>query len=145
MEKPRVLLADDNEATCTLIVALLRNEFIVDVVSDGEDAIEKLKSRQYGAVLLDLLMPVADGYSVLDFLTRENPEMLQRVLVVTASISARTLQRVNEYPICKLVSKPFDVEVLQALVRHCAGVAPQPAGSAILGGGVLLLLADLLR
>jgi CheY-like chemotaxis protein len=128
-----------------LIVALLRNEFIVDVVNDGQDAIEKLKSRQYAAVVLDLLMPVADGYAVLDYLTSENPDVLARVLVVTASISARTLQRVNEYPICKLVAKPFDVEVLQALVRACAGVTPQPAGGAILSGGVLLLLADLLR
>lgn len=146
MEKPRVLLADDNDATCTLIVALLRNEFSVDIVSDGQEAIERLKSRQYAAALIDLLMPVVDGYGVLDYLSSENPEMLPHVLVVTASISARTIERVGRYPICKVVPKPFDVESLQTLVRHCAGVSTDSSPRApIISGGMLLFLADLLR
>lgn len=146
MEKPRVLLADDNDATCTLIVALLRNEFTVDAVSDGQEAIEKLKSRQYEAILIDLLMPVLDGYGVLDYLQRENPETLARVLVVTASVSTRTSERVSRYGVCKLIAKPFDIELLQGLVRQCAGVPddPFPRGQ-ILSGGMLLLLANLLR
>jgi hypothetical protein len=44
-----------------------------------------------------------------------------------------------------VVPKPFDVEVLQALVRRCAGVSPQSSGGVILSGGMLLLLADLLK
>ena len=148
MEKPRVLLADDNEPTCTLIVALLRNEFIVDVVHDGQDAIERLKSRRYAAVLLDVLMPGTDGFGVLDFLVSERPEVLPRVLAVTASLSARTQQRLGTYPICKVVAKPFDIEILQSLVRNCADTTGEkedfPAGPGI-AGGVLLLLAQFLR
>ncbi|MGN6183222.1 MAG: response regulator [Thermoanaerobaculia bacterium] len=90
-EKPLVLLADDNEATCTLITAILQNEFLVETAHDGMEAIEKLKSRQYAAVLLDLLMPVTDGYAVLDFLSQDRPELLSRVLVVTASLGAREM------------------------------------------------------
>lgn len=142
MEKPRVLLADDNEATCTLIVALLRNEFDVDVVGNGQEAIERLRSRQYAAVLLDLLMPNVDGYAVLDFLRCEKPELLQRVLIVTASLSARAMERVSGYEVCRVVPKPFDVEVLQNLVRHCAGTA---TGASFLTSGMLLLIADVLR
>jgi len=146
VEKPRVLLADDNEATCTLIVALLRKEFDVEVVADGAEAIERIKSRLYAAVLLDLRMPIVDGYGVLDFMAAERPEILPRVLVVTASLSAQELDRVSDYRICNVVSKPFEVDVLQALVRQCAGIAsdPFPRGP-ILTGGMLMLLADLLR
>jgi CheY-like chemotaxis protein len=146
LEKPRVLLADDNEATCTLIRALLQREFVVDIANDGYEAIEKLKSRQYAAILLDLLMPVVDGFAVLDHLQRENPETLARVLVVTAALSPRELDRVQHYPIRALIAKPFEVDALQAAVRECAGLG----GDGLLRGplltsGMLLLLADLLK
>ncbi|HEX7807998.1 MAG TPA: response regulator [Thermoanaerobaculia bacterium] len=147
MEKPLVLLADDNEATCTLITALLQNEFIVEVANDGAEAIAKLKHRQYAAVLLDLLMPISDGYSVLDFLSQERPEVLSRVLVVTASLSQREMQRVKGYEICGIVRKPFEVDALFNSVRKCAdgGDTPNVRGPLITGGMILLLAAELVK
>lgn len=146
MEKPFVLLADDNEATCTLIQALLQNEFVVEVASDGHEAIEKLKSRQYAAILLDLLMPVADGYAVLDHLASERPDLLRRVLVVTAALATREMQRLRTYGVRDIISKPFELETLQNAVRQCAGIGGEPfLRTPLLSGGMLLLLADLLR
>jgi CheY-like chemotaxis protein len=146
VEKPFVLLADDNEATCTLIKALLRADFVVDVASDGAEAIEKLKRRQYAAILLDLLMPVLDGYAVLDFLKEERADLLRRVLVVTASLSTRHLQRVQEYAVFGVISKPFEVDVLQAAVRQAAGEPdPPPMRGPLLSGGMILLLGELLK
>lgn len=146
MEKPFVLLADDNEATCTLIQALLQNEFVVDIANDGHEAIEKLKSRQYAAILLDLLMPVVDGYAVLDHLTAERPDLLRRVLVVTASLAAREMQRLRAYAVRSVLSKPFELDALQNAVRQCAGTGGEPfLGKPFFSGSMLLLLADLLR
>ncbi len=142
-EKPLVLLADDNEATCTLITAILQNEFLVETAHDGMEAIEKLKSRQYAALLLDLLMPVTDGYAVLDFLSQERPELLSRVLVVTASLGAREMQRVRGYRIHGIIAKPFEVDVLFNAVRQCTR---QDSGGAsmrgpLLSSGMILMLA----
>ncbi len=146
MEKPRVLVADDNEATCTLIMALLQHDFVVDVAHDGQEAIEKVKSRQYAAIVLDLLMPIVDGYAVLDHLRVENPDMLSRVLVLTASVSAREMKRVHGYAVREVIAKPFDVDALQAAVRQCAGLGPDSfLRGPLLSGGVLLLLAEVLR
>ena len=146
MEKPFVLLADDNAATCTLIQALLRNEFVVDVAGDGLQAIEKLKSRHYAAVLLDLLMPIADGYAVLDFLVAERADLLRRVLVVTASLAPREIERVSAYPVAGIIGKPFEVDVLQNAIRRCVQPHAEPPFRApLLSGSMLLLLADLLR
>lgn len=146
MDKPFVLLADDNEATCTLIVALLQADFVVDVARDGGEAIERLKTRQYSAILLDLLMPVIDGYAVLDFLRGERPDLLPHVLVVTASLGSREMQRVSNYAVRRIIAKPFEVDVLHAAVRDCAGL---PAASMlrgpILSSGMLLLLAEVLK
>ena len=144
MEKPFVLIADDNEATCTLLVALLRNDFTVDTASDGAEAIARLTSRRYGAVLLDLLMPRSDGYDVLEFLKNERPEMLSRVIVVTASLTQRQMERVRSYPVCGVIAKPFDVELLLSAVKDCASAGDGGSRTSI-STGVILLLADLLR
>lgn len=147
MEKPLVLLAEDNDATSTLITAVLRSEFDVDIAHDGAEAIEKLKSRSYAAVLLDLVMPLIDGYGVLDFIEKERPELLGSVLIVTASLSARAMDRVKRYPVCGVIPKPFEVETLVEAVRQCAG--DHDGGSAfrgpLLSSGVILLLAEMLR
>ena len=146
MEKPRVLVADDNEATCTLVRALLQNEFIIDVVSDGNEAIEVLRNRQYAAILLDLLMPIADGFAVLEFLERERPDLLRRVIVVTAALAPREMQRARAYPTCAVIAKPFDVDELLTVVRQCAALnEPHFPGPLLSGSMFLLLAADLLR
>jgi CheY-like chemotaxis protein len=146
VEKPFVLLADDNEATCTLIQALLQKDFVVEIAGDGHEAIEKLKSRPYAAILLDLLMPIVDGYAVLDHLTAERPDLLRRVLVVTASLATREMQRLRGYAVRAVITKPFEVDALQHAVRQAAGLGGESFLRApLLSSGMLLLLADLLR
>lgn len=145
MEKPLVLVAEDNDATAALIRALLRNEFRVDRVCDGREAIERLKSGSYTVVLLDLLMPGADGFLVLEYLNAERPELLERVIVVTAAVTPRELQRLEGYRIRGVIAKPFDVEVLQDEVRRCQSRdGDGPWRTTLITSGMLLLL-DLLR
>jgi CheY-like chemotaxis protein len=143
VEKPFVLLADDNEATCTLVTALLHSDFVVETAADGNEAIEKLKARQYAAILLDLLMPGQDGFAVLEFLSRERPELLARVLVLTASLAPRDIDRVRQHAVRAIIAKPFDVEALLEAVRECSG-SSSPPGAPFLAGGMLLMLAELL-
>jgi CheY-like chemotaxis protein len=145
LEKPFVLLADDNEATCTLLTALLQGDFIVEVASDGREAIERLKSRQYAAVLLDLLMPFVDGYAVLDHLREERPELLSRVLIVTASLGAREMQKVSAFEVAGIIAKPFEVDALLNAVRRCAGLSGSSMRGPMISGGMLLLLAEMLK
>ena len=115
-----MLVADDNEATRTLIRALLRNDFVVETADDGNEAIAKLKSRQYAVILLDLLMPRADGYSVLDFIRSETPEQLGRTIVLTASVTAAEMSRAGAYEVGKVLAKPFDIDDLVAVTRALA-------------------------
>ena len=146
MEKPFVLLADDNEATCTLLTALLQGDFIVHVANDGREAIERLKGRQYAAILLDLLMPFVDGYAVLDYLRDERPDLLPHTLVVTASLGTRDMQKVSAFQVGGVIAKPFEVDVLLGAVRRCAGISGSSMrGGPLISGGMLLLLAEVLK
>jgi len=147
IEKPFVLLVDDNEATCTLIAAILQGDFTVEVARDGNEAIEKLRTGHYGAILLDLLMPQADGFAVLEWLKEHAPARLRNVLIVTASLREKDLSRAKAFDICGVVTKPFEVDTLLDAVRQCvSGGDGNPIGSVLYSSGtVIMLLADLLR
>ena len=147
VEKPCVLLADDNEATCTLITALLHRDFNLEIAADGREAIERLRTRQYAALLLDLRMPHTDGFAVLDFLKEHQPKLMAKVLIVTAALSNRDMERAANYAVCAIIPKPFDVETLLAAVKKCASSDEGSAFGPVLysSGPVILLLADLLR
>jgi len=146
-EKPAVLLVDDNEGTCTLVRALLQREFSVDIASDGAIALEKLQISQYATILLDLRMPVLDGFGVLEHLRENWPEKLARVLVLTAALTRGELSRARQFAICGIIEKPFEVEDLLSAVRQCAGVGEGSSMGAMFctTTPVLLMLADLLR
>jgi putative two-component system response regulator len=149
VEKPPVLLVDDNEATCTLIRAILGHEFTVHVARDGSEAIESLKSLRYSAILLDLLMPITNGYSVLDFLRENHPAHLGRVLVVTASVTPTQMERLGTYAIAGVISKPFEVDLLLDAVRRTAALDDpsgevHPLGGQFLSSGMLFFLASVL-
>jgi CheY-like chemotaxis protein len=143
VDKPLVLVVDDNEATCTLVTALLHREFAVEVAVNGAEAIEKIQRARYAAVLLDLRMPEVDGFGVLEFLEAERRELLSKVLVVTAALSVPELDRVRKHAVAGVVAKPFDVDTLLAAVRQCVGTIT--LADPLLSTGMILLLADLLQ
>jgi DNA-binding response OmpR family regulator len=138
-----VLLVDDDEPTCTLLTALLQKDFAIEVATDGLEAIAKLRVKTYSAIVLDLLMPHVDGYAVLDFLKENHPDVLPRVLVVTAALTRADMNRVREYPVCGVVGKPFELDALLNGVKQCAG--PGASRGKFLTSGMILLLADFLK
>lgn len=146
-EQPAVLLIDDNEATCVLIQAILHHEFTCEQVLDGAEAMEKLKTKRYAAILLDLKMPHVDGFGVLAFLRDHFPERLGSVLIVTASLMPKELKEVEAFKVCGVIRKPFHVEELLDSVKKCiyGSEGRGTGGGFYQSSAVLLLLADLLR
>lgn len=144
MDKPCVLLVDDNDATCTLVTAVLQRDFSTEVCTEGNEALDKLKAGNYAAIVLDLRMPPPDGYEVMDALMKNRPEMLKRTIVVSAALSPREAQRLKNYPVGDVIAKPFDVEELLSAVKKCAGGESHPLGN-MLSSGMLLLIAEMIH
>ena len=90
-------------------------------------------------------MPQFDGFALLEFLKANNPAMLPRVLVVTAALTPHDIERANEYGVCAVTAKPFDVEMLLHAVNLCAGINTNGPYDRLFSGGMILLLADMLR
>ncbi len=145
LEKSRVLIVDDNAATVTLLTAMLRREYAVEAASDGYAAIEKLRTNLYAAIILDLRMPLLDGFGVLDFIKEHSPDLLRRVVVLTASLTRNELTRVDTYPVCSVVPKPFEIETLLHAIKQCVDPDDARQMGGLISSGMIILLADLLR
>ena len=117
----RVLVVDDDAGTCELLSAVLEQHGLqVDVASDGQQALDLLRETSYAVVLLDLIMPVLDGFAVLDRMGEEG-RSLPVVLVVTGA-DRSAISQLDSQRIQGIVRKPFDSEELAELVVACAEI-----------------------
>ena len=120
-EPHRVLVVDDDEAIRKLIAAILRRRsFIVDTVGNGEEALRKLGEHHYAVMLLDLMMPRLDGYSVIDRVREQ--KIATEIIVVTAA-GASQVKSLDRSIVRSVISKPFDVtQLVDAVVSICEAV-----------------------
>jgi CheY-like chemotaxis protein len=85
VELPPVLCADDDASICRLVTMMLeRNGFRVEVVHNGREALERIETNEYSAILLDLQIPYVHGATVLALLRQRKPEVLRKVIVMSA-------------------------------------------------------------
>ena len=111
----RVLVVDDDAAIRLLLrTYLTRSGLIVEVASDGADAIRKLQTCSYDAVITDLMMPNVDGLGVVAFMEEEQPQLLRRTVVLTAYPQLATDRQLNSK--VTVLSKPFDLNNLGTLL-----------------------------
>lgn len=119
---PEVLIVEDDEPTLALLAAIVtRNQFAPVEAADGHQCMILLAERPFAAMLLDLLLPDVQGVEILAHLGRTAPEMLSRVVIITAASepvwkNCREVQSVRA-----LIRKPFDLrDVERALLACCA-------------------------
>ena len=118
--KARVLLLDDDTSLQKLVATLLKREgHRVDVVASGTQALEKIKSQDYDALLLDVMTPTDGGFTVIKQLKESKPELLRRVVLLTAS-PVSVLRGVKR-DIFGIVSKPFEpADLIETVARVLA-------------------------
>lgn len=115
----RVLVADDDQAIRQLVCTIVQREGIeVDSVADGAEAIEKLRSNEYAVILLDLMMPLVDGFGVVEYL-KQNPPLHKPVVLVISAYADQRFQQVDPAVVAGVLRKPFEVADLGSLVRLC--------------------------
>jgi DNA-binding response OmpR family regulator len=116
----RVLVVDDDADIRGLLVTALRMKSLhVDAATGGQEAIDLLRQHSYGVVILDLFMPVIDGFAVLNMLEKES---VQPVVLVVTGADQSTIGKLDARRIHGVVKKPFDVEELSSVVAACADV-----------------------
>lgn len=132
--QPKVLVVEDDDAIRTLLVAALRHEnFVVDAASDGSQALELCAACEYAVIILDLMMPVVNGFDFLDAFEAATPSARSSVFVVTA-FDDRVVSNLTSPRVRAVLTKPFDIEQLVAQAREVAAAwrdAAQPGAAAV--------------
>jgi CheY-like chemotaxis protein len=116
----RVLVAEDDAPTRNFLVAALTDEgYTVTAATDGKDALERCAEIQPDIVVLDLSMPIVDGF---EFLRRRGPECSAPVIAVSAGFRKEQLSGLR---VMAFVAKPFDLQVLIAVIARSVGEASE--------------------
>ena len=116
----QILIADDDPGIVRLLKVLVeRQGFLVDVARDGREAVEKIEKGSYVLMLLDLQMPRFNGFDVVEYIS----ELPRRpvVLVITALPQSQLL-KLDPHVVHAIIRKPFDVELLAAIISSTAGM-----------------------
>jgi CheY-like chemotaxis protein len=96
MEKSikRILIAEDEQALSRVLsLKLINSGFLCDIASDGKDALAKVESTKYDLILLDLVMPIMDGFNFLkglDFLEKRKVISKKPLVIVLSNLSQKS-------------------------------------------------------
>ena len=119
----KILLAEDNELNREIAVELLKEEgFILDTAEDGTIAVEKMRTAkpgQYDLILMDIQMPIMDGYEATRQIRKlSNPETANiPIVAITANAFEEDRQKALEAGMNEHVSKPIDMERLLEIMK----------------------------
>ena len=112
--KPEVLIVDDSEMNRELLAEMLGSEYKITEAENGEECMAALKQRGTGIslILLDIVMPVANGFDVLDYMTSTHRIEDIPVIMISSENSEETVRKAYEFGVTDYISRPFDTRVV---------------------------------
>jgi PAS domain S-box-containing protein len=122
------LLVEDNLLNQAVARGILEHAgATLDIASDGRQAVEILRQRphEYDMVLMDMQMPVMDGFTATRIL-REELQLTLPIIAMTAGVLESERERSRESGITDFIPKPIEVEEMLAVLRQHLPQAQQP-------------------
>lgn len=124
--KKKLLIVDDSEIDRLMLIDIICEDFDYIEADNGYAALEILQKGEENldAILLDISMPVVDGFSVLQLIRRKNMLKRMPVFMVTSEATQNNVQRAIQYNVSEFIKKPFErTEVLRRLRTKLGVVA----------------------
>ena len=118
-EAKKILIVDDEQQLALAVKIRLQSRgYQVVTAGDGKQALEAVEKEHPDLVILDILMPVMDGYEVYHLL-KENPQTKDvPVIIVTAKGERKDRQLGLNGAAYNYIAKPFEIERVVAKVRE---------------------------
>ena len=133
----RLLYAEDEKSLARAVsTILIKNNYSVDVVGDGEEALDYLATGNYDGAILDVMMPKLDGFEVLRRMRARGDGTPVLLLTARSEIDDRVAgldSGANDY-----LTKPFDMKELLARIRAMTRVLSVQADKTLSFGKVTL-------
>ena len=116
--KSKILLVDDNPVMRELgKECLLLNDYMVALASNGKEALEKISKNKYDLILLDIQMPILDGFETIKRLNqlKERPP----IIALTAKSSRTDISECFQAGFDDVLTKPYNfAEYSEIIKKH---------------------------
>jgi len=112
-----ILLVEDNKINQVLAKTLLmKNGYKVEIAENGKKAVEMYGNGEYSLILMDLHMPIMDGYEATEIIRKEDKDI--PIIALTGALLETEKGRCMLLGMNEYVSKPFDKEYLISLIKN---------------------------
>jgi len=120
MDKKSILIVDDTPKNIQLLAQILKNEnYDIGFASDGQKALDAMRLHEYDLILLDVMMPVMDGYTACIEMKKDKKLKDTPVIFITAMTDTESIVKGFEVGGVDYVGKPFNsVELLARVKSH---------------------------
>ena len=127
----KILIVDDSEINREILAAMLEKTYEIDMAKDGQEAIEILekKWKTYQIVLLDLNMPVMNGYEVLKVMEEKQWLDSLPVICISAETSEASIGKAYELGATDYFTRPFDTAVVLRRVHNTIALYAKASSS----------------
>jgi signal transduction histidine kinase/DNA-binding NarL/FixJ family response regulator len=111
LKKTQILLVEDNPINQEIIMGLLENSNIqLDIASNGKEGVELFEKKSYALILMDIQMPLMDGYEASRIIRKKNKEI--PILALSANAMKEDMEKSKSHGMNAHLNKPIDVEKL---------------------------------
>ncbi len=118
MSKKVLLAEDERNVILGVRTCLDAVGYQIEIVEDGEEALNSIRKEHPDLILLDLLMPKVDGFEVLKEVKGNNDTKNIPVIVLTAKAEEEDRQRAMDLGADSYMTKPFKPQELWDLLKH---------------------------
>lgn len=114
-----ILVADDSSIIRDFVKEIFSKDYNILMASNGQEVINIIKSNPNGiiAVLLDLNMPIVDGFGVLEYFKENNLFSKIPVSIISGASDKDSIDKAFTYPIVDMLNKPFSKENVKNVIE----------------------------
>ena len=118
-QKPKMLIVDDKAVNRYVLKSIFEDDYEIIECQDGRAAMEVLgeKRDEAAVVLLDIVMPVCDGFAVLKYM-QETALYDVPVILISSNVDDKNISRASSYDVADYIQKPFQEDVVRQRVQR---------------------------
>jgi CheY-like chemotaxis protein len=107
----KILLTEDKKINQLIVLGLLAESgFEIDIANNGEEAVNKCKKCNYSLILMDIEMPIMDGYDATRIIRKINKEI--PIIALTSNGTIEDINRTKSVGMNEHLLKPIDLDLL---------------------------------
>jgi signal transduction histidine kinase/CheY-like chemotaxis protein len=122
----KILLVDDNEINQEIVIGLLENsKGKLDIASNGQEAVERFSSNIYSLILMDIQMPIMDGYEATKLIRAKDKKI--PIIALTANAMKEDIEKTKHANMQAHINKPINIiELYETLLKYLPQNALNP-------------------